>query len=292
MVLGGVTVRAAVVATAGALALAGCRVGGGEVAAPDHGPRLAALSAVQLVALGKQHVATRCTGNTGEPAVLLLSGYDVPMSSWDDVQAQVGAFARVCTYDRLGVGGSDAAHGQRTFTDLAADLDQVVDVLRLTRPVVLVAQDIGGLIAASWAVDHPEDLAGLVLVDATPPGYPESALELLPSGSPAWDDWEQLMSAGSNDERLDGQRAFAATRSFPVLGDVPLVALTRSISDYGPIKPGIAAALDSAWTGGQQQWAELSPLGRVQRVDLASHEIQRDRPGAVTDAVREVLSGS
>jgi pimeloyl-ACP methyl ester carboxylesterase len=51
----------------------------------------------------------------------------------------------------------------------------------------------------------------------------------------------------------------------------------------------VAAALDSAWTGGQQQWTELSSLARMQTVDRAGHEIQRDQPGSVVDAVREVV---
>ena len=52
-----------------------------------------------------------------------------------------------------------------------------------------------------------------------------------------------------------------------------------------------AAALDSAWIGGQQGWADLSSAGRVQRVDQAGHFIQNDQPQAVADAVREVVAG-
>jgi pimeloyl-ACP methyl ester carboxylesterase len=295
MTVGGLTGRLpALVALV--LAASGCGLVGGDEAtgARGAGSQLAALTAVQPVTVDGHRVATRCAGSAKDPSVLLVSGYNSPVTSWDVVQKRLSARTRVCAYDRLGVGHSDPPPRRQTVNDLADELDAVVSALGLRRPVVLVAQDIGGVVATAWAEAHDDDLAGLVLVDATPPGYLDTALRLVPPSATGRAgslraDLERLLSPRDNAEHLAAGSALAETSSFPVLGAVPLVVLTRSVSDYGDLRPRVAAALDSAWTGGQQQWTELSSLGRMQTVDRAGHEIQQDQPGSVVDAVREVV---
>ena len=295
MTVGGLTGRLpALVALV--LAASGCGlVGGDEVSgARGGGSQLAALTAVQPVTVDGHRVATRCAGSAKDPTVLLVSGYNSSVTSWDEVQKRLSARTRVCAYDRLGVGHSDPPPRRQTIDDLANELDAVVSALGLRRPVVLVAQDIGGVVATTWAEAHDDDLAGLVLVDATPPGYLDTALKLVPPTATGRAgrlraDLERLLSPKDNVEHLAAGSALAETSSFPVLGAVPLVVLTRSVSDYGNLRPRVAAALDSAWTGGQQQWTELSSRGRMQTVDRAGQALQLDQPGSVVDAVREVV---
>ncbi|MEO7980825.1 MAG: hypothetical protein ABI807_08050, partial [Sporichthyaceae bacterium] len=76
------------------------------------------------------------------------------------------------------------------------------------------------------------------------------------------------------------------------VGSQPVLALTHSISEWGDLRRQDAAALDSAWVGGQQTWADLSSRGQVQIVDQAGHFIQNDQPDALVAAVRSVLTGS
>jgi pimeloyl-ACP methyl ester carboxylesterase len=289
--------RCSAAVAAGALVLTACGLGAGDrISDAGGGAHLAALTAVQPVTVDGHRMATRCAGRKTDPAVLLVSGYDAPLTTWDAVQARLSGTTRVCAYDRLGVGRSDPPPRRQTVADLAADLDGVVSALGLHRPIVLVAHDIGGVLAVTWAERHRNDVAGLVLVDATPPSYVDTALTLLPtkgSGKSAAlrASLERLLSPRDNAERLAGRSAFSHAPTFAVLGAVPLVVLTRSVSDYGNLRPRTAAALDSAWTGGQQQWVELSSLGQLQSVDRAGHEIQRDAPGSVAGAVREVVQG-
>jgi pimeloyl-ACP methyl ester carboxylesterase len=281
-------------------ALTACSPGGSGSDEADDGPRATppALAAEAPVTVQGARLGTRCGGDKKAPPVLLVSGFDTAIDdAWGEVQEQIADFARVCAYDRRGVGRSDAPPGPQTFADMAVDLDGVIDELGLERPVVLVAHSLGGMVGVTWAEEHADDLAGLVLVDATPPDYVRTALDMLPTGSKpgaaSRRDLKQLLSPQRNAEQLDGAQAFADALTFVPLGAVPLVALTHSVSEYGAdVRPRDAAALDSAWTAGQQRWAELSPQGRVQRVDLAGHFIQQDQPQVVVDTVREVVDAT
>lgn len=293
----GRTVTTATLGALVALSVGGCGLlaeKDATTSTPDD--TLAPLVATENVTVGKRQVASRCAGKTSDPSVLLVSGYDTELSqSWDEVQPAIGAFARVCAYDRLGVGHSDKAPKRQSFADMADELDGVIDALHLKRPVVLVAHSLGGMIAATWAEAHRQDLAALVFVDATPPSWVATALSTLPKdpeakGGELRSGLATLLAPRANDEHLDGRASFDPPAVFGPVGSQPVVALTHSVSEWGDLRRRDAAELDSAWLGGQQGWADLSSRGRVQIVDQAGHFIQNDQPQALVDAVREVLA--
>lgn len=241
-------------------------------------------------------VMTRCGGDRSGPSVLLVSGLGMPMdTSWDAVQGQIAEFARVCAYDRLGVGGSGRPPRAQTFDDMAVLLEGVVDKLGLDPPVLLVAHSLGGMVAAAYAAQHRDDVAGLLLLDAPGPGYAESVLDRLPrspdkKGGPERDVWEKRLSPVDNKERLDGRSAFAAADELVPLGDMPVVAMTHSIPEHPKTTtPRQQADLESAWELGQNRWLALSSNSLLERVDLAGHDIQLDRPDAVVAQVRVLV---
>lgn len=178
---------------------------------------------------------------------------------------------------------------------MAGDLRGVIEQLELAAPVLLVAHSLGGMVAVAFAQQHPDDVAGLVLLDATGPGVAQSVLDRLPtrSGAPGGEErdvWEELLDPGRNVEHLDGRAAFAAADSFPPLGAVPLLALTHSISDHhSSTRPRQQADLESAWEAGQHRWLALSSQASMERVDLAGHAIQNDQPDVVVERIRELV---
>lgn len=100
------------------------------------------------------------------PTIILLTGAGDTDASWAAVRAQLRSHANVISYDRSGMGRSDPG-GERSYLGCIAELHAVVSALRTT-PVVLVGHSLGGLIALCYAAQHPNSVAGLVLIDATP----------------------------------------------------------------------------------------------------------------------------
>jgi len=99
-----------------------------------------------------------------EPAILLLHGFPDNLHLYDRLVPQL-APRRVVVFDFLGWGASDKPVGyQYTAANQVGDLDAVIDHLQLTS-VVLVAHDASGPPAIDWALEHPPQVAALVLLN-------------------------------------------------------------------------------------------------------------------------------
>jgi pimeloyl-ACP methyl ester carboxylesterase len=112
-------------------------------------------------------------GNSG-PAVLLLPGGAEAAAGFfpglvEGLLADPGC--RVILYDRPGAGASDVDGGLADASDAIHAMIHEGGI----GPVVAIGQSLGGAVAVLLAADHPEDVAGLVLLDPTPITDPELA---------------------------------------------------------------------------------------------------------------------
>jgi 3-oxoadipate enol-lactonase len=107
---------------------------------------------------------------SGPPVVLLHEGV-VDSRIWDPVVPLLQNHYRVIRYDQRGFGRSPLPDGPYS---VAGDLVSVLDAAGVER-AVLVGCSRGGGIALTAAVDHPDRVAGLVLVGS---GLPGQRLEL------------------------------------------------------------------------------------------------------------------
>ena len=108
-------------------------------------------------------------GPTGPAIVALHPGVgDQRFWRWC-VPAWVDAGHRVVTYDRRGFGATTCdPEPHDHLADLLAVLDADVGA-----PAVLVGNSMGGQLALQCALDHPDRVAGLVLVCASASGFPD-----------------------------------------------------------------------------------------------------------------------
>ena len=82
-------------------------------------------------------------------------------NDWGFVQPDVARFTRVCSYDRAGMGYSDAGPSPRTARRIASELAELLARSGIGGPVVLVGASIAGFDVRVFASDHPERAAGL-----------------------------------------------------------------------------------------------------------------------------------
>jgi pimeloyl-ACP methyl ester carboxylesterase len=105
-----------------------------------------------------------------KPTVVLEHGAFGCASDWGVVQARLAAKGlHSIAYDRAGLGLSDPGPQPRDGRALNADLSAVLDALGEIGPFVLVGHSMGGLMVRLFALTHPSQALGVVLVDAVMP---------------------------------------------------------------------------------------------------------------------------
>ena len=119
----------------------------------------------KMVDLGGYKYHFYCTGK-GRPTVVLSAGAGAFATDWALVQNKVSAFTRVCSYDRSGAAWSDLGPKPRTMDQEAFDLHRLLVSAGEKGPYVLVGQSLGGMVVRLFADSHPQDVLGIVLVDA------------------------------------------------------------------------------------------------------------------------------
>ncbi|GAB2755820.1 alpha/beta fold hydrolase [Amycolatopsis magusensis] len=112
-------------------------------------------------------------GSSGPPVLLLPGGAEACEGFFPGLVEGL-ADCQVIVHDRPGTGSATAGG---SLADAAAHLNALIDRLGFG-PVVVVGQSLGGAVAVLLARDHPENVAGLVLLDPTPINDPRTCATL------------------------------------------------------------------------------------------------------------------
>ena len=124
----------------------------------------------RIVEIDGRDVHVQCSG-AGSPGVALEAGAGLWSTHWRGVQPAVAKYTRVCSYDRPGLGWSEPVDEPRSRTRMADQLRSTLRAVAGEPPWVLVGHSLGGLTALHLAAAHPDEIAGLVLVDSAHPGW-------------------------------------------------------------------------------------------------------------------------
>ncbi|HYO35944.1 MAG TPA: alpha/beta hydrolase [Geodermatophilus sp.] len=273
----------------------------------------------QLHDVGGYRLHLDCTG-TGSPTVVLTSGLGAFSAHWARIAPAVAGTTRVCVYDRAGQGWSEDTSAPQDGLAAAGDLHTLLDRAGEDGPYVLVGHSIGGDHAMVYADRYPEQVAGMVLLDATNPygatvggtahSGPPSAVAVLPSLARfgvarvlPTSFWSALPEPAASQVRALGTspRGWRNTaddyatlpalltqaRSLSTLGSTPLVVLTAAGHDADP-----------TWAPAQNRMAALSTNSSHRQAEAPHAGLLDEQRGAdlsvraVNDVVQAARSGT
>lgn len=187
------------------------------------------MSTKRIVPANGVELCVQTFGEPEDPAVLLIGGMSSPMDWWEDgLCERLAAGQRyVVRYDHRDTGGSTTYPPGRpgyTGADLRDDAVALLDALG-KHQAHLVGVSMGGAIAQCIAVEAPDRVSSLTLVDTTaalpgaPAGLPDVEPELLAHFEAAreqpeldWADRAAVVERLIEDQRAFMRRGFDETR--------------------------------------------------------------------------------
>jgi pimeloyl-ACP methyl ester carboxylesterase len=185
-----------------------------------------------------------------------------------------------------------------------ADLHALLQAAAIPGPYVLADHSLGGMFARLYAATYPDEVVGLVLVDA----YSERLETLLPPER--WAAIVRMTQAFGSDTLTQiagyGERetigygadnavvretiAASPPRPLPLAvlaHGVPFAIPAETLARYGLT----AAGLEASFRAGHADLATLVPKARFFVASESDHDIHQDQPELVTEAIRQVVAG-
>jgi pimeloyl-ACP methyl ester carboxylesterase len=209
-------------------------------------------------------------GIIAEPADLADGG----SSEWAWTRDELGD-TRTCAYDRRNVGQSEQVPGMSSAEDAIEDLHGLLRAAGEKPPYVLAGYSFGGLLSLLYAGTYPDEVDGIVLVDATLP----LEWDLDPPGIAA--QVEEELNA--NAERIDFYGAGATTAA--VLARLPEVPITYMFALQQDPYP---KEWKGAYPAALRKFMRDLPEGRLEEFDT-THDMVYTIPGDVADQIQRVL---
>jgi pimeloyl-ACP methyl ester carboxylesterase len=119
----------------------------------------------RLIDVGGYRVHMLCMGE-GRPTVLLNAWSGGWSAEWETVQPVLARDTRVCAWDRAGSGWSDLGTHSHSPVAYTQEMENVLRAASIDGPYVLVAASYAGRVTRLYAAAHPEQVLGVVLLDA------------------------------------------------------------------------------------------------------------------------------
>src|SRR4051812_25706803 len=123
----------------------------------------------RIVEVGGRKVQIDCRG-AGSPTVVLESGLDNNGSlAWAAVHDSVAATTRTCAWSRPGIMWSEPTGRDFDADSNASTLHAALIAAGESAPWIMVGHSIGGPYVLTFASRYPDEVGGLVMVDASHP---------------------------------------------------------------------------------------------------------------------------
>jgi len=226
------------------------------------------------------------------PTIVLDAGGGLDSTYWTSLLPALSRStgSKIITYDRAGMGASEAVSGPWSLHGAERDLADGLRRLGATHDVILVAHSMAGEIATAFAERHPQWLAGAVFVDASVPQFytPEEVQRVTAENKAMISALTHAPSTPATRQLLAYAESFDATsRTFHDMkwpASVPVIAI---VSQKTPFDSPQDVSL---WKRAQARFANAASNRKLLIAHGSSHDIAHDKPAIILRAIHEMIA--
>ncbi|HBF49595.1 MAG TPA: alpha/beta hydrolase [Massilia sp.] len=221
---------------------------------------------------------------SAKATVVFENGSRATLAGWDKVLDGIKDSATVFAYNRPGYANSEAVDAPRDGATIVEQLRANLRRKNLQPPYVLVGHSLGGLYMQLFARRYPEEVKGLVLVDALYPRVVKKPQEFpLYTRAGKW----LFFSRTVRDEIDSIWETGEMVAALPRIDDKPIIRLVNK-----PLSSTAIAVDFGAFNFDDDTRAfvrGMYPKAKTVVAD-ASHQMQVTHPEIVAAAIREILA--
>ena len=245
--------------------------GAGELVSPT---RLPTLPAARLAEVGGATIEYIASG-TSPPTIVLVNGAGGPLDGWSRVFGPLLRYGMVVAYNRPGIGRSSRPTEPQTGALIVGTLRDLLTAIEAPPPYILLGHSLGGLYVQLFARRLPEDVCGVVMVEAAhpddramadlQPGWVRALNSVLRIGNP-------LRRDRAFDETRWVDRTCRQIEQAPPFPDVPLAVVTAARpppSRADARRGGRPAIGEPGGPGGARPRKSALPRGRFEPLPAA-----------------------
>jgi pimeloyl-ACP methyl ester carboxylesterase len=254
--------------------------------------------------IGGYKLHIHCLGQ-GSPTIIIDAGLGDDSSDWERVLTQSSKISKTCVYDRPGYGWSDVGPKPRSSHRIALELNLLLKQANIPPPYLLVGHSFGGFNMRLFAAHHPQDVIGLILIDASHENqYERLGINLPPPSKRQRNVFVKtpLEHIKANDPKPYAlrDRAFRSAsleiaalslsseqvRSEGLIPIIPLMVISRGLAEWKNTPN--AEQREKTWLILQQELARLSPFSQHQFANSSGHNIPHEQPEIILDAINNI----
>ena len=229
------------------------------------------------------HHLNLLVGGEITPTVVFEAGFGAGLESWSTIQSAIAKFARTVSYDRAGIGQSEAGPKPRAAKQIALELHTALQNAGIGPPYVLVGHSFGGIYVRVFADMYPKEMAGMVLIDPSQETFDDWTRTHQEAQRKALDQEIAKASQGVRDESAEVNTSYQQARAAKVPAGIPVILLSAMKDDTMP------AEVRKVWTEKHEEWVAKLPGGKHIVVENSGHFIQAEQPQVVIDAIKQVV---
>lgn len=254
--------------------------------------------------IGGHRLHIQCMGE-GQPTTIIDTGLGDDSFDWQSILQQSSQITRTCIYDRAGYGWSDYGPRPRNSRRIAYELGLLLEQANIPPPYLLVGHSFGGFNLRLFAASHPDDIAGLILVDSShemqyerlniklpPPRKGRRNIIIIAKQTTETANSQKPQILRDHAYRTAGQEIAALyesarqVRLFGSIPTIPLIVISRGKTEWAGNKD--AQYREKIWIELQQDLTRLSPISQHLFANNSGHDIPKQQPEIIIEAISNV----